>query len=97
VTHPAKSRWLRSEVTFGPIGRIVCTILLIAPVLFGIFYSVFFLVAGFIWLFIVPLGLRGIWRAVRNPHAPPTLVLPPEPAPPGPGESLHDRRPPQRW
>lgn len=91
------SRWLKSEVTYGPVGRVVWTIILVAPVLFGIFYSIFFLVAGVIWAFIVPLAFRGLWQKVKNPEYEPPIVLPPETPPLKPGESLHDRRPPPRW
>ena len=97
MTTGPRSRWLRSEITFGPTGRIVCTVLLIVPVLFGIFYSVFFLIAAAIWLFIVPMALRDVWRAVRVPGAEPAIVIPPDPKPPAPGESIHDRKMPRRW
>lgn len=97
MTHPVRSRWLRSEVTFGPVGRVVCTVLLIAPVVFGIFVSAVFFVFGVLWLFIVPMGLRDIWRAVRVPGAPPPIVIPEEPKPPAPGESIQDREIPRRW
>jgi len=64
--HQRYSRWQRSEVTFGPVGRVVVTILLLIPVWFGVFYSVFFLVAAAIWgLWIVPLAYRDVWRKVR--------------------------------
>jgi hypothetical protein len=60
------SRWSGSEVTFGPVGRVVVTVLLFAPVWFGIFYSVFFLVAAAIWLiWVLPLAYRDVWRRVR--------------------------------
>ena len=36
------SRWMRSEVTFGPLWRVEWTLVLIAPILFAIFYSIFF-------------------------------------------------------
>jgi hypothetical protein len=88
---------LRSEVTFGPTGRIVCTVLVVAPALFGIFVSAVFFIFGVLWLFIVPLGLRDIWRAVRVPGAQPPIVIPPEPKPPGPGESIQERKLPRRW
>jgi hypothetical protein len=97
VTQPVRSRWLSSEVTFGPVGRVVCTVLLIAPVVFGIFVSAVFFIFGVLWLFIVPMGLRDIWRAVRVPGASPPIVLPPEVSPPAAGESIHDRKPPGRW
>jgi hypothetical protein len=90
------SRWLRSEVTFGPVGRVTWTILLFLPLLFAIFYNFFFIVAAAIWMAIVPMGLRDVWRRVKRPGY---ETMPELPAPKGlqPGESLHDRTPPQRW
>jgi hypothetical protein len=96
VTQPT-SRWARSEVTFGPIGRIVCTALLIAPILFALFYSVFFLIAAVIWLFVLPVALRDVWRAVKVRGTAEPIVMPPELEPPAPGESINDRKPPTRW
>jgi hypothetical protein len=75
----------------------VCTVLLITPVVFGLFFNVFFIVAAAIWLFILPIALRDVWRAVRTSDDPPPVVIPPEPKPPGPGESILDRKPPRRW
>lgn len=91
------SRWLRSEVTFGPVGRVVWTIVLVAPILFALFYSVFFIVAAAIWAFILPMGLRDIWRKVKNPDYEEPIVLPPETPPLKDGESVHDRKMPRRW
>jgi hypothetical protein len=66
VIQQRHSRWARSEVSFGPAGRVVVTILLFVPVWFGIFYSVFFLVAAAIWLFcVIPMAYRDVWRKVR--------------------------------
>lgn len=56
------SRWARSPLTFGPAGRILATLVVIAPVAVVIFVNVFFLVAAAIWLFVLPAILRDIWR-----------------------------------
>ena len=92
-----RSRWLSSEVTFGPVGRVVLTVLILAPAIFGIFVSAVFFIFGVLWLFIVPIALRDIWRAVRVPGTGDPLDIPPEPTPPKPGESIQDRRLPHRW
>ncbi|MGI4894138.1 MAG: hypothetical protein ACRYF3_03375 [Janthinobacterium lividum] len=58
-----QSRWRGSEVTFGPIGRIVCTLLLLVPVYPALSFSP---VAGISYLFVLlPWGLRDVWRRVR--------------------------------
>jgi hypothetical protein len=93
ATRPT-SRWKRSEVTFGPIGRIIATAVVLVP----IFYSVFFLVAAVLWAFLIlPMATRDIWRRVRTDDVPPALVIPPEPGPLAPGESINDRVVPRRW
>jgi hypothetical protein len=65
VIHRNTSRWERSEVTFGPAGRVCVTILLFVPVWFGIFFNVFFLVAAAIWMFVLPMALHQVWQPVR--------------------------------
>ncbi|HWA67979.1 MAG TPA: hypothetical protein VG899_16565 [Mycobacteriales bacterium] len=97
MTQPVRSRWLRSEITFGPAGRIVATVLVVAPALFGIFVSADFFIFGVLWLFIVPMALRDIWRRVKVPDAESPIVIPEEPKAPAPGESIQDRKPPARW
>jgi hypothetical protein len=64
-TVPVHSRWKASEITFGPVGRIVATGLVLVPVLYGLFVNVFFLVAAGIWCFLLPGVLRDIWRRTR--------------------------------
>ena len=96
MSKPA-SRWRKSTVTFGPLGRVVWTIILVIPILFAIFVNMMFLVAAAIWSFTLPLALRDVWRRVPNPDYEPPIVLPPDPPTLKDGESLHDRRPPGRW
>ena len=91
------SRWLRSEITYGPTGRVVWTVLILAPVIFVVFFSAVFLVAGVIWLFVVPIALRDVWRAVKDRRQPPPIIIPADPQPLRPGESIHDRDVPGRW
>jgi hypothetical protein len=63
-----RSRWRKTQTTFGPVGRVLWTFALIVPVpLFivaGVVGDLFaFGVAG-IWAFVImPMGLRAVWRA----------------------------------
>ena len=96
------SRWAPSEVTFGPVGRVVATVLLFIPVWFGIFYNVFFLVAAAIWAIgIMPLAYRDVWRRVRSaPTDADRLAVAYDQAFPDDGSPRTDittRTPPARW
>jgi hypothetical protein len=92
------SRWQGSEVAFGPVGRIVATLLVLIPILFAIFVNVFFLIAAAIWaFFVLPRAMRDIWRRTSTSPAQPPIIIPPEPGPIPPGESINDRTPPARW
>jgi hypothetical protein len=63
-----RSRWRKTQTTFGPVGRVLWTFALVVPVpLFlaaGVVGDIFaFGVAG-IWAFVImPMGLRAVWRA----------------------------------
>jgi hypothetical protein len=63
-----RSRWRKTQTTFGPVGRVLWTFALIVPVplfiLAGVVGDLFaFGVAG-IWGFVImPMGLRAVWRA----------------------------------
>ncbi|PRY14181.1 hypothetical protein [Kineococcus rhizosphaerae] len=58
-----QSRWTGSSVTFGPVGRIVLTLLLLAAVPLAFRFQ---WVVGVIWTFVlVPWALRDVWREVR--------------------------------
>jgi len=94
------SRFARSELTFGGVGRVVATLLLLSPVylaldLAGVFGVVF--VVPYL-LKVVPEGLRWLWQRV-----PVELVDDPSPVanlssePPPPGTAIADRQPPSRW
>jgi hypothetical protein len=91
------SRWRRSTLAYGPVGRVAWTLVLIAPILFAIFVNMIFLVAAAIWCFILPMAFRDVWRKVKNPDYEPPIVMPPDPPTLKEGESVHDRRPPGRW
>jgi hypothetical protein len=59
------SRWSRSEVTFGPVGRLVATGLLFLPLAWFVFQAgVFGLVGIAVWSVVLPWGLRDVWRPV---------------------------------
>lgn len=62
---PVHSRWRSSAVTFGPVGRIVATVLVLLPFVFAIFVNTLFIIAAAIWLFTAPTALRSIWARVR--------------------------------
>jgi hypothetical protein len=70
---PQPSRWAKSDVTFGPTGRIVSTVLLILPLLFfvgaGLFtMDPFVLVGAVIWGVLTVKGLRQVWQPAHRHH-----------------------------
>ena len=101
-----RSRWAASEITFGPVGRIVATALVVGVVwwlnqVLGIFFLV--LAGAFLWQ-VVPQALRDIWRPVRLPPTEQDAIRAKAEAmrldelPPTPPESPIDERPaPSRW
>lgn len=62
-----RSRWARSDVTFGPVGRVVASLLMLVPLWWFIKYAGVFGIVGVpIWLVkVLPWGLRDIWRPVK--------------------------------
>lgn len=61
---PAQSRWARSATTFGPVGRMVGTVLLLSV---GVWLAIFALVGAAVWWFVVmPWALRDLWRPARR-------------------------------
>ncbi len=72
---PMKSRWQKGSLTFGPAGRLFCSLIVLSPVLFvarvilaGGFFAVIaegfgsvFIVTWCIW--VVPRAMRDIWAA----------------------------------
>ena len=63
------SRWQRSVLTFGPIGRLVATGFVVAVLWWFLFPAGIFGLAGaIIWIvFIAPMLLRQIWRPAVLP------------------------------
>lgn len=64
VTGPPRgSRLRRSELTFGPIGRVVMSVLVLLPLVFLLDSLPYGAVGAVMWSFIVlPLCYRDIWR-----------------------------------
>jgi hypothetical protein len=67
-----RSRWRKTQTTFGPVGRVLWTFALIVPVpLFivaGVVGDLFAFGVAVIWAFVImPMGLRAVWRAGQVP------------------------------
>jgi hypothetical protein len=66
-----RSRWYKSPTTFGPLGRVLCTVGLVVPLLVMIAGGLFdpFLIGGAgLWgVVIMPWGLRDVWKAGQVP------------------------------
>jgi hypothetical protein len=63
-----KSRWRKTDTTFGPLGRVIATVALVVPfvvfVVVGIFTGGFTIAGAVIWGFVImPWGLRDTWKA----------------------------------
>ncbi|HVV76186.1 MAG TPA: hypothetical protein VHC43_09135 [Mycobacteriales bacterium] len=63
-----KTRWKKTPTTFGPVGRLVCTLLLLVPLplmIVGTIVSGGLEIVGLgIWLLVVmPWALKDIWKA----------------------------------
>jgi len=75
------SRWKKSDNTFGPTGRVIATLLLIAPLpLIGmaIATGIGIIGAGIYIFVIMPLALRDIWKkASTRIEAPVTVAARP--------------------
>lgn len=99
-----RSRWVSSAVTFGPVGRIVVSLLMLVPLWWFIAYAGVFGIVGVpIWLTkVLPWALRDIWRPVRLPATEADMIrarhelLEQASAPPT-GPSINDRQVPTRW
>lgn len=63
------TRFQRSVVTFGPVGRVVATVLAVAPLWWLVFGAgVLGIVGAAMWLFFVlPRALADIWRPALLP------------------------------
>jgi hypothetical protein len=67
-----KTRWRKTPTTFGPVGRLLCTFLLVVPLpvmIVGVVVSGGLEIVGLgIWvLVIMPWALRDIWKAGSLP------------------------------
>jgi hypothetical protein len=71
VLGPPGDRWRASEVTFGPIGRMVATVLVTLPLLWFLHNAVpFGFIGAITYGFVIwPWALRDIWRRTRAPRA----------------------------
>lgn len=68
----AKTRWGKTPTTFGPLGRVLCTIFLVVPLIplaiVAVFTGGFEAGGAVVWgLFIMPLGLRDVWKVGTIP------------------------------
>ena len=63
------SRLQPSVLTFGPLGRVVCTLVVVAvPVGFLVFGGLFGLVGAITWVgWVLPRALRDTWRRAALP------------------------------
>jgi hypothetical protein len=94
VVVPVRSRWVRSETTFGPVGRVVATGLILAPMIFMLIFSLPFLIAGVLLTPVAYLALKHVWRPVQVDSVRLPTALP---AGATSTPSIMDREAPQRW
>ena len=60
------SRWVKSETTMGPFGRVTTSLLMLVPLWLFLHAGVMGFVGMAMWIFIVmPAALRSIWKRVR--------------------------------
>ncbi len=69
---PMRTRWRKTPTTFGPFGRVSCTIVLVVVLAFfiagGVITGGMTLVGAGIWGFVImPWALRDLWRAGTIP------------------------------
>jgi len=67
-----RTRWRKTQTTFGPTGRIIATLALVIPfivlVIAGILTGGLELGGAALWGFVImPWGLRDVWRAGQLP------------------------------
>jgi hypothetical protein len=71
------SRWTKSDNTFGPTGRVIATLLLLAPlplVGMAIATGIGIIGAGIYIFVVMPLALRDIWKKAGTRIDPPVTV-----------------------
>lgn len=98
------SRWARSEVTFGPVGRVVATIVVLLPLVWLLTSAGLYGIVGVViyGTTLVPWALRDIWRRTRRAATEDELLqarLAAELARDRATEqaAAEDRTPPTRW
>jgi hypothetical protein len=90
------SRWQASAYTYGPVGRVVATVLVAAPVVYGLVFDIFFLIAGSLLLPVAVVALRHIWAPVPIRRSSP--AVPPFASPAHmDGNSILKREGARRW
>jgi hypothetical protein len=67
-----RTRWRKTQTTFGPMGRVMCTLGLVIPfivlVIAGVLTGGLELGGAALWGFVImPWGLRDVWRAGALP------------------------------
>jgi hypothetical protein len=67
---PRYSRLAQSAVTFGPVGRVVLTVVLLGIPVFLLGVSLAWILFDGIYLFFLVPALRDVWQAVRVPVRP---------------------------
>jgi hypothetical protein len=79
------SRWRKGTTTFGPVGRVSWTVvLLVVPVFVGVFGGIGGIVFVGIWCgVILPMALRDLWKAD-------TVFIPGQRSGPPPAPVSHD-------
>ena len=72
----AGNRWQRSVLTFGPVGRVVCTLFLMGVLAWFLLYGGLFGIAGaVVWIgWVLPRALRDTWRRAALPPTELTLL-----------------------
>ncbi|HET6818382.1 MAG TPA: hypothetical protein VFH66_14235 [Mycobacteriales bacterium] len=100
-----RSRWVASEVTFGPVGRIIATAVVLGVVcwinnVLGIFGMVFLAIYA---SQVLPTALRDIWQPVRLPPTEQDVIRAQADAmrraeePPTSDSPIATRQAPTRW
>jgi len=85
-----------SAVTFGPVGRIVATAVVLLPTVFALFVNSLFILAALIWLFVLPRALRGIWARAHVGDVQDLSEPPPRPDA-DPHDTIAGRAGTRRW
>ncbi len=95
------SRWRVTPTTFGPVGRLVVTALLLLP----LWWTAYTTPVGFVLygLFVLPVALRDVWqrvplaKSVVDPLGVSMVIVAPPPSPAPKDGDIETRRPPPRW